>query len=125
MLISMIYFNNIQPYNLVPMRVEDVNIEQEVYIDLIYKKGTSRLEQTEFVLNHFGMKLVIEEGPSRKILVAKYNGQPLKNFNEVKVPLPYDNTKESKAGILGPMTNTGFRMTGLLCFLKKRMKNSS
>jgi hypothetical protein len=107
-------FGNIQPYELVPMRVEDVNIEQEIYADLIYKKGTSRLEQTEFVLNHFGMELVIEDGPSRKVLVAKYNGQTLNNFNTIKVPLSYDNTKESKVGMLASSTSNGFRMTDLL-----------
>jgi hypothetical protein len=107
-------FGNIQPYELVPMRVEDVNIEQDVYADLIYKKGTSRLEQTEFVLNHFGMGLVIEDGPSRKVLVAKYNGQNLNNFNTIKVPLSYDNTKESKVGMLATMASSGFRMTDLL-----------
>ncbi len=111
---SLRYIDNIQPYELVPMLVEDVNIEQELNYDLIYKEGIRQLEQTEFVLNHFGLKLVIEEGPSRKVLVAKYNGQPLKNYRDVKVPSLYDDTKESRAGMLASMTSSGYRMTDLL-----------
>jgi tetratricopeptide (TPR) repeat protein len=107
---DLINFNNIQPYDLVPMRVEDVNEEQELNADLIYKEGTSRLEKTEFALNHFGIELVIEDGPSRKVLVAKYNGQSLKDFKDVTAPIPYDGQNQLKAGVMSTGTSRGFTL---------------
>ena len=113
-------FGDIEPYDLIQMRVEDETAEQELYADLIYKEGTSKLEQTQFVLNQFGMELVIEEGPARKVLVAKYNGQPLKDFKEVKAPLRYDNTKDLKAGMMVTMSSNGFSLSALLSHLARQ-----
>ncbi len=117
-LVSTLRYNgDVQPYELVPLRVEDAAAEQELFADLIYKDGTGPRERAEFVLNIFGLELVIEEGEPRKVLVARCNVRMLKNYKEVKAPFPHDATRKSRAGMMSAMSIGGFTFRDLFCDL--------
>ncbi|UCC99604.1 MAG: hypothetical protein JSW66_06905, partial [Phycisphaerales bacterium] len=105
---------DVQPYELVTIRVEDDAAEQELFADLIYKDGISLRERAEFVLGLFGMELLVEDGESRQVLVATHDGRKLKDPPQVKAPFPYDRNRKSKAGMMSTMAKPGFSMTNLL-----------
>ncbi|MBN2591818.1 MAG: hypothetical protein JXA96_18265 [Sedimentisphaerales bacterium] len=109
--------SDIQPYTDVEIRFEEESAKQELIADLIYKEGISLRERVEFILNKFDMELILEEGPTRKVLVAHYNGQPLKDHRDVKAPLRYDSSKESKIG----MTHSRVPNGHLLSYLFKEL----
>jgi len=112
---SLRYHSDILSYGwTVPIRIKDNDAEQKLLADLIYKEGIAPRERAEYVLGLFGMELIVEDGESRKVLVAKYDGQPLKNFEDVKAPFRYDATKESKTGMTSATARSGFSMTSLL-----------
>jgi hypothetical protein len=60
------------------------------------------------------MELVIEEGESRNVLVARYDGRPLRNFKDVKAPLRYDPDSKSKVGMTNSSARAGIPMMNLL-----------
>jgi len=111
---SLRYYGEIQPYSLVPLRIEAEAAEEELFADLIYKDGFGPRERAEFVLNWFGMELIVEPGESRKVMVARHDGRLLKSYKQVKAPLPYNAEKESRVGMKKAMTVGGFTMRQLL-----------
>jgi hypothetical protein len=111
---SLRYFGDILPPEVVPVRIEDKAAEQTLFADLVYKDGITARERAEYVLGLYGMELVVEDGESRKVLVAKYDGRLLKDAKEVKAPFRYDANKESKVGMMSAMARAGFSMTNLL-----------
>ncbi len=114
---SLRWHSNVQPYELVPMRVEAEAAEQELFADLIYKDGIGPGERAEFVLNSFGMELAIEPGETRKVLVARYDGRPLKNYKDVKAPFGHDGKNQSRVGATSASAMAGFSMPSLLSYL--------
>jgi tetratricopeptide (TPR) repeat protein len=111
---SLLWHSNVQPYELVPMRVEAEEAEQELFADLIYRDGIGPGERAEFVLNSFGMELAIEPGETRKVLVARYDGRPLKNYKDVKAPFGHDGKNQSRVGTTSASAMAGFSMPSLL-----------
>ena len=111
---SLRYNGDILPYEIVPIRIEDNAAEQKLLADLIYKDGITHQQRAEYVLGLFGMELVIEEGESRRVLVAKYDGQKLKAPQQVKAPLRYDSSKKSKVGMTNSSARAGIPMRNLL-----------
>ena len=111
---AMKYFDKVHPDDLNQIRIEAEAAKRELYADLICKSGVVPRERVEFVLGLFGMQLVVEEGEPRSVLVARYDGRPLKDHAEVKAPYRYDPKRESKAGMMSSMARPGFSMTGLL-----------
>ena len=115
---SLKYHSDILPHGMdVPIRVKDNAAEQKLLADLIYKEGITPRDRAEYVLGLFGMELIVEDGESRKVLVAKYDGRPLKNFEDVRAPFRYEATKESKTGMTSATARTGFSITSLLHYL--------
>ena len=114
MVSSLRFFDNIQPYDLFPVRIEDDAAERELFADLICKDSITPQERVEFVLGLYGMELIVEDGESRQVLVAKYNGQKLKAPQQVKAPLQYDGSKKSKLGMTRSTARAGFPMRSLL-----------
>ena len=108
------YHGAIQPFEMVPTRIEDEAAEQKLFADLIYKDGVTPRERAEYVVGLFGMELVVEEGESRKVLVAKYDGRRLKNYRDVKAPFRYNAEKESKVGMTQASASSGYTMASLL-----------
>ncbi len=111
---SLRYNSNILPYEIVQIRIEDKAAEQKLMADLIYKDGITHRRRAEYVLGLFGMELVIEEGESRNVLVARYDGRPLRNFKDVKAPLRYDADSKSKVGMTNSSARAGIPMRNLL-----------
>jgi hypothetical protein len=111
---SLRYFGDILPHEIVPVSIEDDGAEQKLFADLVYKDGITPRERAEYVLGLYGLKLVVENGESRKVLVAKYDGQPLKDAEKIKAPFHYDERKKSKVGMRSAMAKPGFSMTSLL-----------
>jgi len=96
---SLRYNSDILPYDIARIRIEDNAAEQKLLADLIYREGITHLQRAEYVLGLFGMELIVEDGESRQVLVARYNGQKLKPQQQVKAPLRYDSSKKSKVGM--------------------------
>ena len=111
---SLRYNNDILPYDIVPIRIEDNAAEQKLLADLIYRDGITHRQRAEYVLGLFGMDLIVEEGESRNVLVARYDGRPLKNFKDVKAPLRYDADLKSKVGMTNSSARAGIPMRNLL-----------
>jgi len=111
---SLKYHGDILPYEMVPTRIEEDAAGQTLMADLIYKDGITPLERAAYVLGLFGMELVVEEGESRTVLVARYDGRSLKDAKEVKAPFRYDATKQSKVGMTSASARAGFSMASLL-----------
>ncbi len=82
----------IYPIDKVSYRIsEEVSEEllnKEIRADVVRRSDVSLKEAFEFVLNHYGLKVVVEDGESRKVWVARYNGKVLRNYKNVHVPLP-------------------------------------
>ena len=114
MVSSLSFFDDIQPWELFPIRIEDDAAERELFADLVCKDGITPRERAEFVLGLYGMELIVEDGESRQVLVAKYNGQKLKAPQQVKAPLQYDGNKKSKLGMTRSTARAGFPMWSLL-----------
>jgi len=114
MVSSLNFFDDIHPYDLFPVRIEDDAAERELFADLVCKDGITPQERAEFVLNLYGMELIVEDGESRQVLVAKYNGRKLKAPQQVKAPLQYDGNKKSKLGMTSATAMAGFPIRSLL-----------
>ena len=114
MVSSLRFFDNIQPYDCFPVRIEDDAAKRELFADLICKDDITPRERAEFVLGLYGMELIVEDGESRQVLVAKYNGRKLKAPQQVKAPLQYDSSKKSKLGMTRSTARAGFEMWSLL-----------
>jgi tetratricopeptide (TPR) repeat protein len=114
MVSSLNFFDDIHPYDLFPVRIEDDAAERELFADLVCKDRITPQERAEFVLNLYGMELIVEDGESRQVLVAKYNGQKLKAPQQIKAPLQYDGNKKSKLGMTSATAMAGFEMRSLL-----------
>jgi len=111
---SLTYNGDIRPYDIVPIRIEDNAAEQKLLADLIYKDGITHRQRAEYVLGQFDMELIVEDGESRQVLVARYNGQKLKPQQQVKAPLRYDSSKKSKVGMTQSSASAGIPMRQLL-----------
>lgn len=114
MVSSLRFFDNIHPYNIFPVRIEDDAAKRELFADLVCKDRITPRERAEFVLGFYGMELIVEDRESRQVLVAKYNGRKLKASQQVKAPLRYDNSKKSKVGMTSGTVWAGFEMRSLL-----------
>jgi len=118
------YFNGIHPYDIVPVRIEDDAAEQKLSADLIYKDGATHKERAQFVLSLSGMELVTEDGPSRKVLVAKYDGRKLKDPQQIKTPFGYDSLNKLKPGTTASSAHPGFGMDHLLDDLARQQNRN-
>jgi tetratricopeptide (TPR) repeat protein len=111
---SLRYYSDILPYDIAPIRIEDNAAEQKLLVDLIYRDGITHRQRAEYVLGLFGMELLVEEGASRTVLVARYDGRPLRNFKDVKAPLRHDPDSKSKVGMTKSSASAGIPMRNLL-----------
>jgi len=80
--------------------------------DLIYKPETAQDEKILFILDHFGLELV-EVNEPRTVWVAQYDGRPLKDFEEVRAPLPYSGPGKPKAGMKWSSSGSGYEVSRL------------
>lgn len=89
------------------IRVEAGVGEIELDHDLVYKYGATQASRIEFVLNYFGLEIV-EVNEPRTVWVAHHDGRELKDFKEVRAPVPYEGSGPRKAGMMTSMASAGF-----------------
>ena len=94
------------------VRIEADIADIELGHDMVYKIETTQPERIEFVLDHFGLE-VIEVNEPRRVWIARHDGRELKDYKQVKAPVPYDNSGTRKPGMWVSMANAGFDLSYL------------
>jgi len=106
------------------VRIEADIADIELGHDMVYKIETTQLERIEFVLDHFGLE-VIEVNEPRLVWIAQHDGRELKDYKQVKAPIPYDNSGTRKPGMMTSMANAGFDLSYLLrTFMDDQNRNA-
>jgi len=103
---SHIYFYR-YPESTGRVRIEGNIGDIELRHDWIYRVGTNQAERIEFLLDYFGLEVVDVNEP-RRVWIAHHDGRKLKDYKEVKAPVPYDNSGTRKAGVMTSMASGGF-----------------
>lgn len=94
------------------LRIEADIADIELRHDIVYKTGTEQPERIEFVLDYFGLQ-VVEVNEPRRVWIAHHDGRELKDYKQVKAPVPYDNSGTRKAGMMTSMASAGFDLSYL------------
>jgi len=94
------------------VRIEADIADIELGHDIVYKIETTQPERIEFILDHFGLE-VIEVNEPRRVWIAHHDGRELKDYKQVKAPVPYDNSGTRKAGMMTSMASAGFDLSYL------------
>jgi hypothetical protein len=94
------------------LRIEADIADIELGHDIVYKTETTQPERIEFVLDRFGLE-VIEVNEPRQVWIAHYDGRELKDYKQVKAPVPYYNSGTRKAGMMTSMASAGFDLSYL------------
>ena len=103
---SHIYFYK-YPESTGRVRIEGNIGDIELRHDWIYRVGTKQAERIGFLLDYFGLE-VAEVNEPRRVWTAHHDGRELKDYKEVKAPVPYDNSGTRKAGVMMSMSSGGF-----------------
>ncbi len=94
------------------IRIEADIADAELNHDLIYKSDVSASDRTRFILNHFGFEIV-EVNEPRTVWIARHGGRKLKDYNQVRAPVPYDGSGKRTAGMMTSMASGGFGLDDL------------
>jgi len=103
------------------VRIEGGLGDIELRHDWIYRIGTTQAERIKFLLDQFGLE-VVEVNEPRRVWVARHDGRELKDYKEVKAPVPYDHSGTRKAGVKTSMSSGGFDLEYLF---RKFMDNQN
>jgi hypothetical protein len=77
--------------------------------DLIYKSDIPQQQRIRFLLNRFGLEIV-EVNEPRTVWIARHDGRKLKDYKEVRAPVPYDASGEIKTGMRSSSAAAGFNL---------------
>lgn len=75
--------------------------------DVIVKNGTPVTQIRLYVLACFGLE-VAEVNEPRRVWIARYDGRKLKDYREVRAPVPFDPTDAVKTGMWSDSSSGGF-----------------
>ena len=94
------------------IRIESHIPDATLNHDLIYRPETPQDEKIKFILDHFSLE-VVEVNEPRVVWVARHDGRPLKDFLQVKAPVPYDGSGQHRAGMMWSASNGGLDVSHL------------
>ncbi|MCP4451249.1 MAG: hypothetical protein GY809_07285 [Planctomycetes bacterium] len=94
------------------LRIESPLLDVTLNHDLICRPETPLDEKIIFLLDHFGLE-VVEVNEPRSVWVAHYDGRPLKDYHQVKAPVPYDRSGPRKTGMKWSASGGGFGVSRL------------
>jgi len=94
------------------LRIEADIPDVELNHDLVYRVGTTQLERIRFLLNHFGLE-VAEVNEPRSVWIARHDGRTLKDYKEVRAPIPFDAGGRSKTGMMSSASSGGLDLSYL------------
>ncbi len=94
------------------LRMEDDIPDIELAHDLIYKEGIDRQQQILFLLDQLGLEIV-EVNEPRTVWVARHDGSQIKDYMEVRAPVPFDAGAKTKTGMMWGASNAGNDFDGL------------
>jgi len=107
------------------LRIEDEITDIELAHDLIYKDGTNQQQRIRFLLDQFGAEIV-EVNEPRTVWVARHDGREIKDYKEVRAPVPYDAGAKTKAGMMSSASASGsdfdHLFTQYMCWQNKTYK---
>ena len=83
--------------------IPDIELEH----DFIVKSGIKEEEQDIHILESFGLE-VIEVDEPRTVWIARHDGRELKDYNQVRAPVPYDGSGQRKTGMMSSSSSGGF-----------------
>ena len=89
------------------VRVEADISDTKLNHDLVIKSGVADEARQFYTLNFFGLE-VVEVNEPRTVWIAKHDGRKLKDFKEVRAPVPYPGSDRRKAGMMTSMSSGGF-----------------
>jgi len=106
------------------VRIETDIADIELGHDIVYRIETTQPERIEFVLDRFGLE-VIEVNEPRRVWIAHHDGRELKDYKQVKSPIPYDNSGTRKPGMMTSMASAGFDLSYLFrTFMDDQNRNA-
>ena len=89
------------------IRMEGETPDIELAHDLIYKDGTHQQQRILFLLDQLGLE-VVEVNEPRTVWVARHDGREIKDYMEVRAPVPFDASGKRRAGVMWIASNGGF-----------------
>jgi hypothetical protein len=89
------------------LRMEGEISDIELGHDLIYKEGVDQQQRIRWLLGQFGLE-VVEVNEPRTVWIARHDGRELKDYKEVRAPVPCDASGKMKTGMMWTGSNGGF-----------------
>jgi len=89
------------------LRMEGEIPDIELNHDLIYKDGIDQQQRIGFLLDQFGLE-VVEVNEPRTVWIARHDGSEIKDYMQVRAPVPYDASGKMKTGMMSSASNGGF-----------------